>query len=312
MCDACGCTTDLERMSGAEQVKARSNAPPRHHRRELLEDTPVFSDDAGVILKFHGVYQQDDRDLRKEARRLGLDKHHMMMIRTRIPGGIVTPGRVSRPRSHRRAVGKRDHCGSPRGRTCSCTGCSKGDLKRAIRAINDGLLTTLGGCGDQERNIMCCPAPWHDQSAPPDQPDAGRRSSPGSLRRHARIARSGSTASSRLRTSPIRTTRSTASATCRASSRRRSPSRATTVSTSTRTISAWSRTRTTPATLVGFDMLVGGGLGRTANKPNTWPAVARRSGSCAASTWSKRLERWSRSSATTAIEATAVMPGSST
>ena len=39
----------------------------------------------------------------------------------------------------------------------------KGDLKRAIRAINDGLLTTLGGCGDVERNIMCCPAPWRDR-----------------------------------------------------------------------------------------------------------------------------------------------------
>ena len=90
-------------MSGAEQVKARSNgAFAARSSEELLENTPVFSDDAGVVLKFHGVYQQDDRDLRKEARRLGLDKHHMMMIRTRIPGGIVEPGRVSRTRSHRR------------------------------------------------------------------------------------------------------------------------------------------------------------------------------------------------------------------
>jgi len=87
MCDTCGCTADVTQMSGAEQVKARSNRLRGTLSDELLEDTRVFSDDAEVILKFHGVYQQDDRDLRKEARKLGLDKHHMMMIRTRIPVG---------------------------------------------------------------------------------------------------------------------------------------------------------------------------------------------------------------------------------
>ena len=149
-------------MSGAEQVKARSNRLRGTLSDELLEDTRVFSDDAEVILKFHGVYQQDDRDLRKEARKLGLDKHHMMMIRTRIPGGIVTP----------EAYLAHDHIAGAWGNgTLRITtrqdlqlhGVLKGDLKQSIRAINDALLTTLGGCGDQERNIMCCPAPWHDR-----------------------------------------------------------------------------------------------------------------------------------------------------
>ena len=91
MCATCGCAVELAQMTAAERVKARSNRLRGTLGTELLEDTPVFSDDAEVVLKFHGVYQQDDRDLRKEARKLGLDKHHMMMIRTRIPGGIVTP-----------------------------------------------------------------------------------------------------------------------------------------------------------------------------------------------------------------------------
>src|ERR1700733_15891461 len=91
MCDTCGCTAELDQMTGAEQVKARSRRLRGTISDELLENTPVFSDDAEVVLKFHGVYQQDDRDLRKEARKLGLDKHHMMMIRTRIPGGVVSP-----------------------------------------------------------------------------------------------------------------------------------------------------------------------------------------------------------------------------
>ncbi len=47
MCDTCGCTTDVERMSGAEQVKARSNRLRGTLAAELLEDTAVFSDDAG-------------------------------------------------------------------------------------------------------------------------------------------------------------------------------------------------------------------------------------------------------------------------
>ena len=90
MCDACGCNRELGELSAAERIKAQSIGLRGSIAGELLEDTATFSDEAGVILKFHGVYRQDDRDRRREARRLGLDKHHMMMIRTRIPGGIVS------------------------------------------------------------------------------------------------------------------------------------------------------------------------------------------------------------------------------
>jgi sulfite reductase beta subunit-like hemoprotein len=161
MCESCGCNRDLEQLSGAERVKARRNALRGTIAHELLEGTPIFSDDAGVLMKFHGVYQQDDRDRRKEARRLGLDKHHMMMIRTRIPGGIVDADAYL---AHDRIAGEWGN-GTLRVTTrqdLQLHGVLKGDLKRAIRAINKGLLTTLGGCGDVERNIMCCPAPSHD------------------------------------------------------------------------------------------------------------------------------------------------------
>src|SRR5579862_8635767 len=162
VCDSCGCNGDIAQMSAAERVKAHGNDLRGSIGEELLEATSVFSDDAGVLLKFHGVYQQDDRDRRKEARRLGLDKHHMMMIRTRIPGGIVSPEAYL---AHDRIAGEWGN-GTLRITTrqdFQLHGVLKGDLKRAIRAINDTLLTTLGGCGDQERNIMCCPAPWNDR-----------------------------------------------------------------------------------------------------------------------------------------------------
>src|SRR5690349_6637170 len=90
MCNSCGCTADLEGMSKDEGIKGRSNQLRGSLKQELLEDTHLFGEEAVQVLKFHGVYQQDDRDLRKEARKLGLDKHWQMMIRTRIPGGIVS------------------------------------------------------------------------------------------------------------------------------------------------------------------------------------------------------------------------------
>jgi sulfite reductase (ferredoxin) len=273
MCDACGCTTELERMSGAEQVKARSNRLRGSLGEELLEDTAVFSDDAEVILKFHGVYQQDDRDLRKEARKLGLDKHHMMMIRTRIPGGIVSPDAY---------LAHDDIAGAWGNGTLRITtrqdlqlhGVLKGDLKRAIRAINESLLTTLGGCGDQERNVMSCPAPWSD-------------------RLHSEINRTLAT----LVTGLTPTTR----AYCEiwldselAASNQPDPPdtlygerylprkfKTAIAIEGDNCVDIYANDLGLVAhadddgELTGFDLLAGGGLGRTANKPNTWPAVAR-------------------------------------
>jgi sulfite reductase (ferredoxin) len=75
--------SSLDGMSGNETVKATSNHLRGLIKEELLEDTPAFGDASETLLKFHGIYQQDDRDRRKEARAKGLDKHHQLMIRTR-------------------------------------------------------------------------------------------------------------------------------------------------------------------------------------------------------------------------------------
>src|SRR5260370_14028584 len=91
MCKVCGCTAGLDAMSENERIKASSNHLRGSIADELREDTTHFRDENGVILTFHGIYQQDDRDPRKEARAKGLPKHHMMMLLTRIPGAIVRP-----------------------------------------------------------------------------------------------------------------------------------------------------------------------------------------------------------------------------
>ncbi len=155
-------TTSLEGFSRNESVKAASNHLRGLIKEELLEDTPAFGDDSEQLLKFHGIYQQDDRDRRKEARARGLDKHHQLMIRTRIPGGIVSPDAYI---AHDE-ISRRWANGTLRVTTrqdFQLHGVLKGDLKKSIRAINDALLTTLGGCGDVERNIMCCPEPLDDE-----------------------------------------------------------------------------------------------------------------------------------------------------
>ena len=272
MCTTCGCTPELAQMSGAEQVKARSNRLRGTLSTELLEDTPVFSDDAEVILKFHGVYQQDDRDLRKEARKLGLDKHHMMMIRTRIPGGIVTPDAYL---AHDRIAGIWGN-GTLRITTrqdLQLHGVLKGDLKQAIRAINNSLLTTLGGCGDQERNVMCCPAPWHDRlHGEINQTLAALVTGlTPTTRAYSEIWLDGELAASNQPDPPdtlygdqylprkFKTAIAIAGDNC-----------VDIYANDLGLVAHASR----DGGLAGFDLLVGGGLGRTANKPNTWPAVA--------------------------------------
>ena len=154
--------TPLDGFSRNESIKAASNHLRGLIKEELVEDTPAFGDDSEQLLKFHGIYQQDDRDRRKEARAKGLDKHHQLMIRTRIPGGVVSPEAyiahddISRHWANGtlRVTTRQDF---------QLHGVLKGDLKKSIAAINEGLLTTLGGCGDVERNIMCCPEPRSDE-----------------------------------------------------------------------------------------------------------------------------------------------------
>ena len=154
--------TPLDGFSRNESIKAASNHLRGLIKKELVEDTLAFGDDSEQLLKFHGIYQQDDRDRRKEARARGLDKHHQLMIRTRIPGGIVSPDAYL---AHDDISGRWAN-GTLRVTTrqdFQLHGVLKGDLKRSIAAINTALLTTLGGCGDVERNIMCCPEPKADR-----------------------------------------------------------------------------------------------------------------------------------------------------
>jgi sulfite reductase (ferredoxin) len=110
------------------------------------------------MLKFHGIYQQDDRDLRKARKAQGLGPDYSFMIRVAIPGGVLSPEQY---------LALDDLSDDLANTTLRITtrqaiqyhGVRKGGLKPLIQVLNDKLLTTLSACGDVVRNIMACPAP---------------------------------------------------------------------------------------------------------------------------------------------------------
>lgn len=131
---------------------------------ETLRDDDVshFAEDDKQILKFHGIYQQDDRDTRIENKKAGLDKAWMFMVRVAIPGGALTADQWLALDALAGSCAN----GSLRLTTrqgIQFHGVIKGDLQPLIASINEALLTTLSACGDVERNVMATPAPIDDE-----------------------------------------------------------------------------------------------------------------------------------------------------
>lgn len=145
-------------MSGPsrnESIKDRSNYL-RGGIAEGLEHqiTGALDEDDTQLTKFHGIYQQDDRDLRPERGRKKLEKAFSFMARVRIPGGRLTPAQWLALD----AVADRHANGSLRLTTRQAVqfhGIIKSNLKGSIAAINAALLDTLAACGDVNRNVMC-------------------------------------------------------------------------------------------------------------------------------------------------------------
>jgi sulfite reductase (ferredoxin) len=126
---------------------------------ELARDSECFNDQDKQLLKFHGSYQQDDRDARKDRHRDGGGKSFIFMVRCKIPGGKVT---ASQYLAIDRLAGEYAN-GTLRitsRQGFQLHGVLKSNLKHTIADINHNLLTTLGACGDVERNVMAPPAPF--------------------------------------------------------------------------------------------------------------------------------------------------------
>jgi sulfite reductase (NADPH) hemoprotein beta-component len=106
------------------------------------------------LLKFHGVYQQDDRDLRDERRRQKLEPAYMFMVRVRLPGGVCTPAQWLKLDELARAHG-RDTLRITTRQTIQFHWVLKHHLRDTIQGLHDVLLDTIAACGDDSRGVMC-------------------------------------------------------------------------------------------------------------------------------------------------------------
>ena len=120
--------------------------------------TGAIAEDDQQLVKFHGMYLQDDRDLRPERTQKKLDKAYTFMLRLRIPGGVVTPAQWLKLDAL-----ARDYAGDAIRLTTRQTvqyhGVIKHNLKATMQAIDAAALDTLAACGDVNRNVLASTNP---------------------------------------------------------------------------------------------------------------------------------------------------------
>ena len=149
---------DNEKVSAVEAFKATSQYLLGEIGKELGDEEDFFGKGSVQLLKHHGTYQQDDRDLRQAKSEGKSRKKFAFMVRSKIPGGVLT---------NEQLLAELDLCDEIGNTTIRITsrqglqlhGVVKSDLLQTIARINETQLTTLGACGDVCRNVMCCPAP---------------------------------------------------------------------------------------------------------------------------------------------------------
>ncbi|MCH5377120.1 MAG: NADPH-dependent assimilatory sulfite reductase hemoprotein subunit [Planctomycetes bacterium] len=149
-----------DKLSPVEIVKLESNYLRGDIAEELASDADTFGKSSIQLLKHFGTYQQDDRDARAERRAEGKSgKVYIFMVRTKIPGGRLTSRQLLAE------LDLSDELGNTTLRITSRQGLQlhgivKTNLRETIRRINEIQLSTLGACGDVNRNVMCCPGPY--------------------------------------------------------------------------------------------------------------------------------------------------------
>ncbi len=121
------------------------------------ETVDHFSQDDYEFLKFHGSYQQDDRDLRKTG------KKYIMMVRSRVPGGVMT-AKQWQVFDHLATTYGNNTLRLTTRQTIQFHGVLKSSLRAVIQGINQSLLSTLAACGDVNRNVLAPPTPAYTKA----------------------------------------------------------------------------------------------------------------------------------------------------
>ncbi|WP_449620891.1 assimilatory sulfite reductase (NADPH) hemoprotein subunit [Robertmurraya sp. Marseille-Q9965] len=161
---------------GTDIFKAPEGAPSRNEHlkkesnflrgtlKEEFEDrlNGGVSEDANQLIKFHGSYQQDDRDLRNERQKQKLEPAYQFMIRVRLPGGVSSPEQWLVMDELSEKYGNGTLKITTR-QTFQMHGILKWNMKKTMQGINQALMDTIAACGDVNRNVMSNSNPFQSE-----------------------------------------------------------------------------------------------------------------------------------------------------
>jgi sulfite reductase (NADPH) hemoprotein beta-component len=150
----------LDKLGADERMKDASNYLRGTIATGLLDRITgsVPSAHDVKLMKFHGIYQQDDRDLRDERRRQKLEPAYQFMIRVRMPGGVCTPAQWLKLDELARAHGGETLRITTR-QTFQFHWVLKDSLRPIVQGLHETLLDTIAACGDDSRGVMCAVDP---------------------------------------------------------------------------------------------------------------------------------------------------------
>lgn len=152
-------TETTVRRSKVERIKEQSDNLRGRLREELAEPTTHFGEESQQLLKFHGIYQQDNRDERKARKESALEPDYSFMVRTKNPGGYAPAAFYLAIDALADSLGN----GTIRATTrqgLQLHGIHKRNLQEVVATISTHLGSTLGACGDINRNVMAPAAPF--------------------------------------------------------------------------------------------------------------------------------------------------------
>jgi sulfite reductase (NADPH) hemoprotein beta-component len=151
--------TQKKPLSEVEKIKAESRLLRGNLAQSMADPvTGGIPASDNQLMKFHGSYLQDDRDLREERRLQKLEPAYSFMLRTRLPGGICTPAQWLALDALARTYANGTLRVTTR-QAFQLHGVLKGDFKKTIAGMHQVLIDTIAACGDVNRNVMCNPNP---------------------------------------------------------------------------------------------------------------------------------------------------------
>jgi len=149
--------------SDVERIKKESDYLRGTLKESMLEPLSAgISDDDNRLMKHHGSYLQDDRDLRNERQKQKLEPAYQFMLRVRMPGGVATPEQWLVMDELARKYGNGTLKLTTR-ETFQMHGILKWNMKKTIQSIHSAMLDTIAACGDVNRNVMCTSNPYQSE-----------------------------------------------------------------------------------------------------------------------------------------------------